>query len=146
MPDLVAARRSCRVLAARHRTGPRLADRGPVSFGRSDGRYAGAVGDTRVNSKHGGAGTRWPPTDQPRVAVEKVIRILEDLTFKQRTEEPDKFLMLRLARTHLSSYRSQFNEIIQRSSYQDLVRRIEQKLASAPSPGTPGPRSPVPGK
>lgn len=46
----------------------------------------------------------------------------------------------------VSNYRSQFNEIIQRSSYQELVRRIEQKLASVPSPAALEPLSPAPGK
>ncbi len=35
-----------------------------------------------------------------------------------------------------SNYRSQFNEIIQRGSYQELVRRIRQKLAAPASPDT----------
>jgi len=33
----------------------------------------------------------------------------------------------------VSNYRSQFNEIIQRASYRELVRRIERKLAEPPS-------------
>lgn len=33
----------------------------------------------------------------------------------------------------ISNYRSQFNEIIQRGSYQELVKRIKQKLAAPPS-------------
>ncbi len=32
----------------------------------------------------------------------------------------------------VSNYRSQFNEIIQRSSYPELVKRIKQKLAAPP--------------
>ncbi len=32
-----------------------------------------------------------------------------------------------------SNYRSQFNAIVQRSSYQELVRRIKQRLAAPPS-------------
>lgn len=39
----------------------------------------------------------------------------------------------------VSNYRSQFNEIIQRASYRELVRRIERKLAEPPSPGAPRP-------
>ena len=35
-----------------------------------------------------------------------------------------------------SNYRSQFNEIIQRASYQELVRRIERKLAEPMSENT----------
>ena len=35
-----------------------------------------------------------------------------------------------------SNYRSQFNEIIQRASYQELVRRIERKLAESTSENT----------
>lgn len=46
----------------------------------------------------------------------------------------------------VSNYRSQFNGIIQRSSYQKLVRRIEQKLAADSSPGAPGSLSPARGK
>lgn len=42
----------------------------------------------------------------------------------------------------VSNYRSQFNEIIRRGSYQELVRRIRQRIESPPSADTlqpPGP-------
>ena len=39
----------------------------------------------------------------------------------------------------VSNYRSQFNEIIQRASFQELVRRIERKLTEPPSPNASRP-------
>jgi len=43
----------------------------------------------------------------------------------------------------IGNYRSQFNEIIQRRSYQELVRRIREKLTSPASPEALEPASPA---
>lgn len=42
-----------------------------------------------------------------------------------------------------SNYRSQFNEIIQRGSFQALVKRIKQKLVTPASPNTPAAFDPL---
>lgn len=81
-----------------------------------------------VNSAWGRA-----PTDQLKESIDKAVKILENPTLKRAAMVEVRRVAIRYdvsieGVSLISTYRTQFNRIIETSSYQELVKKMEAKL------------------